>query len=293
MDKAMTSETSTPDLSASKPDEDTVVLTPVPPEDIMKCAKPRCSLCYGRGKLTFKEVGGGDKSEVSVCNCALKRFVAQNRGHLAVSRDKKLFYRQVPESLVGTLSETESSEEAAVTATNNEEAQEARFRVIKDRLVGLDEELVGIAKRYDSRLEGLLLNLLAAETDLEKQQEGWKESIEARKIIAASLDEHDRRIAAAEDELRRMREERAAMTDLLTATDETLGTMQTALAPHHRALDKAKKDVATMEKKKRQAMKPHEQRKASLLKRMRRKAASLGMSTEDMDSKTVASNTEP
>lgn len=292
MDKAMTSETLTSDLPASKPDEDTVILMPVPPEDIMKCAKPRCGLCYGRGKLTFKEVGGGDKSEVSVCSCALKRFVAQNHAHLAVSRDKKLFYRQVPESLAGTLPETESSEESAAPITDNEDAQVSRFRVIKDRLARLDEELLGIAKRYDSKLEGLLLNLLAAETDLEKQQEGWKGDIEARKIIVSSLDGYDHRIAAVENELRLLRGERVIMADLLIAADETLGTMQTALAPYHRALDKAKEDVATMEKKKHQAMKPNEQRKASLLKRAQRKAASAGMSIEDMVSKAVASNTE-
>src|ERR1700690_915031 len=103
-----TSETPASDdsLPTSKPAEDSVTLTPVPSEDIMACAKPKCSLCYGRGKLTVKEIGGGDKSEVSVCNCAIKRFVAENRGRLAVSRDKKLFYRQVPASLVGDVPET-------------------------------------------------------------------------------------------------------------------------------------------------------------------------------------------
>jgi hypothetical protein len=270
----------------SKSAEDTVTLTPVPPEDIIACAKPKCSLCYGLGKLTIKAVGS-ETSEVSVCNCAIKRFVNANRGRLAASRDKKLFYKSVPAGLDISAPEKDDSEDSLVSVTGNEDASTSRFRVIKERIVSIDSALAEIAERYDRQIDDLQPALLVAAAELDEQQKGWKGNVEARKIMVASLEGYDRRIAVAEEELLLLREERATTNDLLKATDETLLTMQTSLAPYHRAVDKAKEDVANMEKKKHQALKPGEQRKASLLKRMQHKAASMGLSMEDVDSKLV------
>lgn len=74
-------------MSASK------LRTPVPVGDIATCAKPNCNRCWGKGALTLTPAGQS-KSVNLVCRCAVKRFLAKNRGKVVMDGDKKLFYEE-------------------------------------------------------------------------------------------------------------------------------------------------------------------------------------------------------
>lgn len=270
---------STNSADEKKPDDDTVTLVPVPDEDIIKFAKAKCSLCLGLGKLKVTAVGGADP-KMLVCNCATKRFVVANRAHLAVGRDKKLFYRQVPEGVVVPADEGEEGTKSETPTGENQVTE--RFKVMSERISLIDKELAEIGSRYDRQLEPLEAGVNQAAASLSAEQAKWQDLGRVRhtqfstvRDINAQLEE----LAKTEKKLRADLE--TAMQSMLS-TDEELAKEPTRLQPFHRAVADAKDKVEDLAKRRRQALKPGEQRKASLLKRMGHKAASLGLSVEDV-----------
>jgi len=283
----MSEETPTVIPSTFVPACDTVTLTPVPVEDISACAKLTCSLCCGRGKLTIKEVGS-DKSEVSVCNCALKRFVAANRRRLAVGRDKTLFYRTLPEGVVDTAdsAETEDSD-LGVKVEGNNDGVLARFRVMIERLAIIDKELGDLSTRYDLKKEPLEQDVQATEKALAVEQSSYEDLKVFREALSnrvKQLNQELDELAKTAEKLRSTRDQRIA--DVAVA-DVQLGTLHLALQPFISAHKTAKDRLDEHQRRRYQAMKPHEQRKASLLKRMQHKAASLGLSVSDIEHKLM------
>jgi hypothetical protein len=279
--------------TTDKPTEETVTLTPVPPDDISRFAKPKCSLCYGLGKLTIKDVGS-ETSKSTVCNCALKRFIAANRDILAVNRNRELFYRSVPESLSPS-DEGDGDvggEVLTVAVTGNEDGAMARFKVAMDRVAVLDSELAAISGSYNNKKEPLLVKVVEAEVNLKNEQTERDNLLEARKAAEKAMVVYDDRVAKLEEELQLARAEMASTADILVTIDGELAYFESRLAPYYRALDDANEAVSTLEKKRHQAVKPYEQRKASLLKRVQHRAASMGLSLDDIKSKLGIKSSE-
>ena len=154
-----------PEIETEKKSDDAVTLVPVPDEDIIKFAKAKCSLCFGLGKLRVTAVGGADPKTL-VCNCAIKRFIAANSKRLAVSRDKKLFYREVPD---GVATPADEVVEETPEAETDEGRVTARFKVMTDRVTIIDKELTEIGERYARQMEPLTKGVAEAEAAVDRE----------------------------------------------------------------------------------------------------------------------------
>ena len=67
----------------------------VPPSAIVPHAKPNCNRCWGKGATSIKP-NGQAKSVNLVCRCAVKRFLAANKGKVVMDKTGHLFYKEVP-----------------------------------------------------------------------------------------------------------------------------------------------------------------------------------------------------
>ena len=63
-------------------------------DDIIPCAKSNCNRCWGKGFMNVAHPGQVTPSRL-VCRCAVKRFLAQNKGKVVMDKQGSLFYKEV------------------------------------------------------------------------------------------------------------------------------------------------------------------------------------------------------
>ena len=265
-----------PEIETEKKSDDAVTLVPVPDEDIIKFAKEKCSLCLGLGKLKVTAVGGDDPKTL-VCHCATKRFIAANSKLLAVSRDKKLFYREVPD---GVATPADEVVEETPEAETDEGRVTARFKVMTDRVTIIDKELTEIGERYARQMEPLTKGVAEAEAALSIVKSDYKFLANERDELAAKISRRQAELDELVKTEKELRSELDRDKQSLAEAETDLSAENIRLYPFHEAVLQAKGKVDDLCKRQHQAMRPSEQRKASLLKRMDHKAASLGTTVE-------------
>ena len=67
---------------------------PVPSSDIVPYAKPNCTKCWGKGKLSIAPAGQTEAVGL-ICRCDVKRFLVANKGKTIMDKTGHLFYKKV------------------------------------------------------------------------------------------------------------------------------------------------------------------------------------------------------
>lgn len=267
----MTSEASSTEETVNQ--EKLVELIPVPDDDIAKHAKPKCTTCSGRGKLSIR-TPDSKSSQIVVCRCALNRFVAANRSRLAVGRDRKLYYRALPEGVAETESEQEAGESEAPAAVGGDAG---RLQVMRERVAALDEKIKEVEDRYARQLESFMEEAEEAERDLARELLTSQDLRNQQSEIIAQIISKNEEIRRLEMSLESARKNKAILEQEHDANVVKQVGETARVAPFAKDLEVARAAVAEVNKKLHQALAPHRQRRASLLKRLAHKAASLGL----------------
>jgi hypothetical protein len=67
----------------------------VPTANVAPHAKSNCNRCWGKGPTSLTPTGQ-TKVVNFVCRCAVKRFLAANKGKVVMDKTGHLFYKEVP-----------------------------------------------------------------------------------------------------------------------------------------------------------------------------------------------------
>ena len=251
-----------------------VEYTPVPDDDIAKCAKGKCPTCLGRGKVNIRKPGS-ETVHTIVCQCALKRFVVANNHRLSVGKGRRLYYRNVPE---GNVQETEVEEAAApCVADSQNEGDDSRLAGMRRRILELDGTISEIAARYAQKREPLEAREREAAAKLGREEEVSQKLTSDHKVMTDNLAVLDLRITLLESQLTDARGAKVAFEGQLAANLEAQSHEDERLAPFWKEVAAARDALADHNKRAHAAATPYRQRKESLIKRLSHKAASLGL----------------
>jgi hypothetical protein len=270
-----------PSEGATEPtekEESPVKLTEVPDDDIIAFASSKCRTCLGRGRLSVKRAGE-ELPRILVCQCAVRRFVAANRDRLTMGSNRKLFYQEISEGLGGSPTpEPETEADADLGGLG-------QFKTKYDRVKIIDEELAEIDARYDQQLVSLAANCEKAKKSLEVGEGKRRRAIQRRFAVQQDIKSKAELIAHHESIIQMARLELVDLSDNLVALDEQIAQEDVLLLPYEKAVRLATDEVELHNKRRQQTKKPYLQRRESLLKRMSHKAASLGMSMDEVISR--------
>jgi hypothetical protein len=257
---------------------------PVPTEDVVKCAKPRCATCFGKGKLTY-HAPGDSKAKAKVCECAIRQFVKVHRAQRDLFIDKvgRFYYIPKPEAEIPDAeAETEATKEALPSIAGLSDYNRDRIRGMFARIAQHEADLIEIDARYARMAEPIEVELVAAKN--ERVEESHKlEGIAAEHAgLVAESTKADAEIEDLAARLFEAKRRKLSLEGEIAASLKKIEQAETLALPGLRKQAGVEQRLDEVVRKRGKARRPDEQKIASLRKRIAHLASLYAVSNDDL-----------
>lgn len=266
--EALPTEMSLAEDSAAAPPPQAV---PVPTEDVVKCAKPKCATCFGKGKLVY-HAPGETKARTKVCACAIRQFVRQHRRELLIDKAGRFYYIPLPEG--SDEREPESTSSASPeTLSGLSEYNQDRIRIMFARIAGHQAELVKLEARYDDLAEPIKVELQVAEAERAGDAAKLQEIAEEDRRLQAEVAAINLKIEDLAAQLLEAKRGKLELEGCAAELNKRIAAVEDASLPGLRKRAGIEQRLADVERKRGQAKRPMQQKIDSLRKRIDHLAA--------------------